>query len=70
MSKKKWPALRLKQDIVIPSGTVLSLGPVKREWFEQNFEEVIGIHNDGTAYFTIGINDARLRPDLFEETEE
>lgn len=59
----------LLRDFIIPSGTVLEEGPVRREWGEKNFEEVIGIHKDGTAYFTLGINDARLRPDLFRIEE-
>lgn len=70
MSKKKYPALRLKQDIVIPAGTILNEGPVKRSWGQMNFEKVVEIHKDGIAYFTIPYSDAKLRPDLFENILE
>jgi hypothetical protein len=63
--KKKTISVVLLHDIVIPQGTVLEEGPLARSWGEKNYEGVIGIHKDGTAYFTVGINDAKLRPDLF-----
>jgi hypothetical protein len=72
MSKKKWPALRLKQDwiITIPAGTIIHSGPSKREWGETSFSFIEEVHKDGCAYVDFGVTDARLRPDLFEETEE
>jgi hypothetical protein len=70
--KKKWPTLRLKQDwtIIIPAGTIIHSGPVKREWGEQSFSYIEGIHNDGSVYVDLGISDARTRPDVFEEVQE
>jgi len=57
----------LKEDLVIPVGTVFLTGADKREWYEDNYETIIGIHNNGIGYLTFGISDIKTRPDLFRE---
>lgn len=65
--KVKGKVFVLKEDLKIPAGTTFIAGADKREWYEDNYETIIGIHNNGTGYLTFGISDIKTRPDLFRE---
>jgi len=62
----KFDVAVVKKDIIIPSGTVISTGPVKREWKEENFEIVIEFGRDSSGYFSFGISDIKASPEYFE----
>jgi hypothetical protein len=65
--------LILKKDLVIPAGTEFKTGPNKREWFEPNFEALLGPHKDSVITVTIGeslfgdvMQEEEILDDLFE----
>jgi len=47
----------LKDDFVIPAGTMFSKGPNKREYGGDNYEAIIEVSTDETADFTIYLLD-------------
>lgn len=55
MKAKRQPEkqIRLKKDIVIPAGTILTPGPVSRSYGGGNFEHLIPMGKDHTATLTV-----------------
>lgn len=64
---KKIKKLILKKDLVIPAGTEFKVGPSKREWFEPNFEALLGPHKNSVIRVTISESD--LFNDIMQEDE-
>lgn len=53
------------QDIVIPKGTVLTLGPVTTKYCESHFVSTRPFGKDHTAEFVIPQETMEAHPDLF-----
>ena len=58
----------LKEDLVIPKGTVLMHVPKGKRY--NFYEHSIGLHPDSCAGIVIPKDMLKVRPDLFEEVEE
>ncbi len=53
---------KLKEDFVIPAGTVFRVPPTHREWFLPIFEGSVAFGNDHTGYLVVP-------EDVIEESE-
>ena len=60
--------VRLKEDVVIPKGTVLEFCPRGKRYAFYNGQVLI--HPDSGMSFAVWQDILELRPDLFEEVEE
>lgn len=58
----------LKEDLVIPAGTVFVEGPFKRKYGGTNYDALIPLSDDETAEFTCYIGEPAADA-LFEEDE-
>ena len=58
--------IRLKKDIVIPAGTVLSRGPVKTEYPTPIVEHIIGFGPNHSGDLRVDIEAVLNNPDTFE----
>lgn len=67
MSESLRKPVRLKEDVVIPKGTVLEFVPRGKRYAFYNGE--VSIHPDSGISIAVWQDILELRPDLFEEVE-
>lgn len=51
------PTYRLTRDVLIPAGTVVSEPPTASTRWTRDYEALVGIDRDHTAYFTLNLAD-------------
>lgn len=61
--------IRLKKDIIIPAGTIMSTAPVKTvRYGDDHFDCTVGLTDDSCGFFNYCVDDEKL-DDWFEEVD-
>ena len=66
MPAKPRPTYRLTRDFVIPAGTVVAPPPTNSTRWRRDYEGIVGIDRDHTAYLSLDLQDG-IATGLVEE---